>query len=185
MATPQYDRENTRRINLKLNNRTDADIIQHLESMKETEGIQTYIKALIRADIMKGEKTMKTYGSEKTNLVLTEAARAVYIDSDPLMITEVEREDGTFRYNISGIIERKDLTADEVNAALEALAEPEASSTLTGYNPAGRPVTVTLEDGHVMIQSGDETVQWNDEYYDEEQLFGTVRSSLIREGYSF
>ena len=185
MATPQYDRENTRRINLKLNNRTDADIIQHLESMKETEGIKTYIKALIRSDIMKGEKTMKTYGSEKTSLTLTQAARAVYIDSDPMTITEIELDDGTFRYNISGIIDFGNLTAEEVNAALEAFAEPETAPTLTGYNPAGRPVTVTLEDGHVMIQSGDETVQWNDEYYDEDQLYGTVRSSLIREGYSF
>lgn len=51
MATPQYDRENTRRINLKLNNRTDADIIQRLESVKGSEGIQGYLKRLIRADI--------------------------------------------------------------------------------------------------------------------------------------
>ena len=48
MATPQYDRENTRRINLKLNNKTDSDIIQCLESQ---ENIQGYIKELIRADL--------------------------------------------------------------------------------------------------------------------------------------
>lgn len=54
MATAQYDRENTRRINLKLNNKTDADIIQRLEEMKETEGIQGYLKRLIRED-MKNE----------------------------------------------------------------------------------------------------------------------------------
>ena len=53
MATPQYDRENTRRINLKLNNKTDADIIQRLEKLKETEGIQGYLKRLIREDMKK------------------------------------------------------------------------------------------------------------------------------------
>lgn len=53
MATPQYDRENTRRINLKLNNKTDADIIQQLEKLKETEGIQGYLKRLIREDMKK------------------------------------------------------------------------------------------------------------------------------------
>ena len=57
MATPQYDRENTRRINLKLNNKTDADIIRQLEALKETEGIQGYLKRLIREDMQKrGEK---------------------------------------------------------------------------------------------------------------------------------
>lgn len=56
MATPKYDRENTRRINLKLNNKTDADIIQRLESMKDTEGIQGYLKRLIREDMKKTGK---------------------------------------------------------------------------------------------------------------------------------
>lgn len=53
MGTPAYDRENTRRINLKLNNKTDADIIQHLEAMKNGEGIQGYLKRLIREDMKK------------------------------------------------------------------------------------------------------------------------------------
>ena len=50
MATAQYDRENCRRINLKLNKKTDADIIQRLESQ---ENIQAYIKRLIREDMKK------------------------------------------------------------------------------------------------------------------------------------
>ena len=58
MATPQYDRENTRRINLKLNNKTDKDIIDWLNAKKDTEGIQGYLKRLIRED-MKGAGTMK------------------------------------------------------------------------------------------------------------------------------
>ena len=48
MATPQYDKQNTRRVNLKLNNKTDADIIRTLESV---ENIQGYIKELIRKDM--------------------------------------------------------------------------------------------------------------------------------------
>ena len=58
MATAAYDRENTRRINLKLNNKTDAEIIKHLEAIKKTEGIQTYLKRLILEDIKRGAKTM-------------------------------------------------------------------------------------------------------------------------------
>ena len=53
MATAKYDRENTRRINLKLNNKTDADIIAQLEELKSTEGIQGYLKRLIREDMQK------------------------------------------------------------------------------------------------------------------------------------
>ena len=56
MGSPKYDRENTRRINLKLNNKTDADIIKRLESLKETEGIQGYLKRLIREDIAREQK---------------------------------------------------------------------------------------------------------------------------------
>ena len=50
MGTPKYDKENTTRINLKLNNKTDADIIQQL---KAQESIQGYIKRLIRDDIQR------------------------------------------------------------------------------------------------------------------------------------
>lgn len=56
MGSPTYDRENTTRINLKLNNRTDTDIIEKLRSV---ESIQGYIKQLIRKDMMKGDKPMK------------------------------------------------------------------------------------------------------------------------------
>lgn len=51
MATPQYDKENTRRINLKLNIKTDADIIKQLESQPNIQG---YLKKLIREDMKKG-----------------------------------------------------------------------------------------------------------------------------------
>lgn len=50
-AQKKYDEANKdkwRMIHLKLNRETDAEIIQKLESV---EGIQTYIKQLIRADL--------------------------------------------------------------------------------------------------------------------------------------
>jgi hypothetical protein len=53
MGNPAYDRENTRRINLKLNKKTDADIISELERQ---ENIQAYIKRLIREDMKKAGK---------------------------------------------------------------------------------------------------------------------------------
>lgn len=59
MGTPAYDKANTRRINLKLNNKTDADIIAQLESLKSSEGIQGYLKRLIREDISKKETASK------------------------------------------------------------------------------------------------------------------------------
>ena len=49
----RYDAENTTRIWLKLNNKTDADILYKLDQEKQGAGIQPYIKRLIRADIKK------------------------------------------------------------------------------------------------------------------------------------
>ena len=47
----RYDANHTRRFGLKLNTETDADIIRALENAEE--GIQGYIKRLIREDIDK------------------------------------------------------------------------------------------------------------------------------------
>ena len=52
----KYDRENTTQFRLKLNNKTDMDIISRLESMPNKQG---YIKQLIRADLEKGKETEK------------------------------------------------------------------------------------------------------------------------------
>ena len=48
MGSAAYDRKNTKSISLKLNNKTDADIILWLESQ---ESIQGAIKRLIREEI--------------------------------------------------------------------------------------------------------------------------------------
>ena len=47
----RFDAEHTRQIKLKLNRRTDADILQRLDAQPNVQG---YIKALIRADIKEG-----------------------------------------------------------------------------------------------------------------------------------
>lgn len=47
-ASNRYDRENTKAVALKLNKKTDADILAKLE---EVGNVQGYIKQLIRADI--------------------------------------------------------------------------------------------------------------------------------------
>jgi len=47
-AQAKYDKANTRQIILKLNRRTDADILEALDAKENRQG---YLKALIRADI--------------------------------------------------------------------------------------------------------------------------------------
>ena len=49
-AKAKWDAENTTQIKLKLNHRTDADIIEKLRSVPNRQG---YIKQLIRGDIAK------------------------------------------------------------------------------------------------------------------------------------
>lgn len=48
IASMKYDKNNTRRICLKFNLKTDADILEKLESVENKQG---YIKDLIRKDI--------------------------------------------------------------------------------------------------------------------------------------
>lgn len=57
MATAEYDKNNCTRINLKLNNKTDADIIEKLDNV---ENVQGFIKAVLRND-MEGARTMKKF----------------------------------------------------------------------------------------------------------------------------
>ena len=47
-AQARYDKSRCTRVNLKLNNNTDADIISKLDSVPSKQG---YIKGLIRKDI--------------------------------------------------------------------------------------------------------------------------------------
>jgi len=49
-ATAKYDAANTTRVAIKLNNKTDADILAYLDQLDNKQG---YIKDLIRADMKK------------------------------------------------------------------------------------------------------------------------------------
>ena len=49
-AQAKYDKDNTLQFKLKLNKKTDADIINRLAA---ADNIQGYIKELIRADILR------------------------------------------------------------------------------------------------------------------------------------
>ena len=52
-AQLKYDEANTTQVKLKLNNKTDADILDWLNQMKNKQG---YIKELIRRDIEQSGK---------------------------------------------------------------------------------------------------------------------------------
>lgn len=69
---------------------------------------------------------MKIYGNEKTSLQLTEKAAAMYFQCDPLTITE--HDDGT--YSLSGVEDRDNMTADDVNQWLEDLADEQTMMTI-------------------------------------------------------
>lgn len=49
-AQKRYDAANTRQVHLKLNRRTDKDVLARLDEVKSKQG---YIKELIRADLKK------------------------------------------------------------------------------------------------------------------------------------
>ena len=49
-AGAKYDRENTKAVMLKLNKKTDADV---LEALQRSGNVQGYIKGLIREDLKK------------------------------------------------------------------------------------------------------------------------------------
>lgn len=62
---------------------------------------------------------MKIYGNEKTNLVLSDKAFAMYSECDPIRI--IENDDGS--YSLRGFDCRDGMTAQDVNEFLEELAD--------------------------------------------------------------
>ena len=52
-AKRAWDAKNTTHVNLKLNKKTDADILEHLDQQESKQG---YIKGLIRKDIKEAPK---------------------------------------------------------------------------------------------------------------------------------
>lgn len=57
-AQKKYDANNTVQVHLKLNKKTDADIIEHLNSIAHNGGKQGYIKELIREDMKNMKNTI-------------------------------------------------------------------------------------------------------------------------------
>lgn len=53
-----YEKENLRQIRLKINRKTEPELLEWLEKQ---DNIQGYIKRIIREDMTKEEKKMKTY----------------------------------------------------------------------------------------------------------------------------
>ena len=51
-AINKFNKEKTERVFVRLNKKTDADILAHLETLSESK--QGYIKRLIRADMASG-----------------------------------------------------------------------------------------------------------------------------------
>lgn len=52
-AATKYNAENTKLLQIRLNFKTDADILEHLETVSSKMG---YVKELIRADMKKNKK---------------------------------------------------------------------------------------------------------------------------------
>lgn len=48
-----WQKENIRRVTVKLNKTTDADIIEKIDHLDRQDSVQGYIKRLIREDISK------------------------------------------------------------------------------------------------------------------------------------
>ena len=51
-AQRRYDAKNTRQVHIKLNIRTDKDVLERLDEVQSKQG---YIKRLIREDLAKAE----------------------------------------------------------------------------------------------------------------------------------
>lgn len=73
-AQARYDKENTKQITLKLNLKTDADILDWLAKQKNTQG---YIKELVRAD-MRQHQTDEAMSRRLLDMVAEGTAKAFY-----------------------------------------------------------------------------------------------------------
>lgn len=69
----------------------------------------------------------RKYGSVWTNLSLSAEAQKVYNETQPLDIWEIEGTtdgiDTVYTYDITGVLEEKGLTEDEVNQCLIAFGD--------------------------------------------------------------
>ena len=69
-AIKKYDAANTKQLHLKLNLKTDADILAHLE---QQESVQGYIKALIREDMNRAKPRTRISDNPVCNMCWNES----------------------------------------------------------------------------------------------------------------
>ena len=84
-AKARYDKKTAQYFSLKLNRNTDRELIEHLAKQ---ENVQGYLKNLIRNDITKGAKTMKTY------IIKPEYLDRFGADANPMIVltdSDIER----------------------------------------------------------------------------------------------
>ena len=87
----QYEKENIRQIRLKINRKTEPQLLAWVEKQ---ENIQGYIKRLIEEDMKKGEKKMKTISinNGRSETTAEEAIKAVGFDTIVNMMDDETRE---------------------------------------------------------------------------------------------
>lgn len=95
----------------------------------------------------------RTYGNEKTYLILCTEAYEVYCDTDPLTIYEIEDdEDGTLTYDITGAIEATGLNAEDVNYVLVDFGRPHLYIGMTYEDPEGLWKIVGFRGEDVLVE---------------------------------
>lgn len=78
-------------------------------------------------------ETIRTYGWTRTELKLSKEAQAIYNETDPLQIIEVESADGSLSYNLIGCIEATGISAEEVEDLLISFGEPDEDELADFY----------------------------------------------------
>ena len=108
-AQARYDKENTKSYVLKLNKKTDADVLEKLRNVPNKQG---YIKELMRKDMRGKEETLtvdsirmlmlpvvKQYGIKKVFLIGSYARGQASKDSDVDLIISGGNFDGLYDYS--------------------------------------------------------------------------------------
>lgn len=104
IAHDRYDKENTRSVRMKLNIKTDVDILEHLETVGNKQG---YIKRLIREDIARNATKKQLYVANSWTGAFIEPVSSL---NEGLRLIEQfenrDREDGTFREDFYTIVDQ-------------------------------------------------------------------------------
>lgn len=106
-------------------------------------------------------------GWTRTVLKLSKEAQAIYNETDPLQILEIEDEDGAISYDMNGAIEATGISADEVEDLLISFGEDDEevdTDSLIGReydDPEGRWRITGITGDSVEIECIDSKVESN------------------------